>query len=83
MYYGTAKVIAKVSKTIQIWYWPTLSQPYRVQTRLPGKSYRLHSAHDTLADAEIEATRIATPLRERLCFPMTVGEASVEMSKVL
>ena len=80
---ATAQVIAKVSKTVQVWYWPTLPHPYRVQTRLPGKSYRLHSAHDTQAEAEAEATRIAPPLRERLCTPMTVGKAAIAMSTVL
>lgn len=78
-----AQRIVRVSKTVQVWYWPTLPQPYRVQTRLPGKSYRLHSAHDTQAEAETEATRIAAPLRERLCTPMTVGEASVALAAVL
>lgn len=56
---ATTQVVAKVSKTVQVWYWPTLPQPYRVQTRLPGKSYRLHSAHDTQAEAEAEAARVA------------------------
>lgn len=58
---GTAQVIAKVSKTVQVWYWPTLQNPYRVQVRLPrpGQPYRLHSAHDTQAEAEAEATRVA------------------------
>ena len=78
-----AQRIVRVSKTVQVWYWPTLPQPYRVQTRLPGKSYRLHSAHDTQAEAETEATRIAAPLRERLCTPMTVGEAAIAASTVL
>lgn len=63
---GTAQVIAKVSQTVQVWYWPTLPQPYRVQVRLsrPGQPYRLHSAHDTQAEAEAEAARVAAPLRE-------------------
>ena len=90
---GTAQVISKVSKTVQVWYWPTLPQPYRVQTRLPGKSYRLHSSHNTQAEAEAEAARVAQvpdlkafythSLRERLCTPMTVGEAAIAASTVL
>lgn len=80
----TAQVITKVNKTVQVWYWPTLPQPYRVQTRLPrpGQPYRLHSAHDTQAEAEAEANRLVNPLRERLCIPMTVGEASIAASTV-
>ena len=85
-----AKCIVRVSKTVQVWYWPTLPQPYRVQTRLPGRPYRLHSAHDTQAEAEVEAVRVSrltaqthAPLRERLCTPMTVGEASVVLATVL
>ena len=64
---GTAQVIAKVSQTVQVWYWPTLPQPYRVQTRLsrPGQPYRLHSAHDTQAEAEAEAARVAAPHTRR------------------
>lgn len=80
---GTAKVIIKVSKTVQVWHWPTLPHPYRVQTRLPGKSYRLHSVHDTQVEAEEEAARIAAPLRERLCTPMTVGQASIAAATVI
>jgi hypothetical protein len=56
----SAQVISKVSKTVQVWYWPTLQKPFRVQTRLPrpGQPYRLHSAHDTQAEAEAEAAKI-------------------------
>lgn len=57
-YPGMAQVVAKVSKFVQVWYWPTLPQPYRVQARLPGKSYRLHSAHNTLAEAEAVARAV-------------------------
>jgi hypothetical protein len=55
-----ARVVSKVSNTVQIWYWPTLQKPFRVQTRLrrPGQPYRLHSAHDTQAEAEAEAAKI-------------------------
>lgn len=56
---GTAKVITKVSKTVQVWYWSGLPHPYRVQARMTGKSYRLHSVHDTQLEAEEEAARIA------------------------
>lgn len=71
-----AQVIAKVSKTVQVWYWPTLPQPYRVQTRLPGKSYRLHSAHDAQAEAEAEAARVAAPLRAQLATAVDVDTAA-------
>jgi hypothetical protein len=56
----SAQVISRVSKTVQVWYWPTLKKPFRVQTRLPrpGQPYRLHSAHDTQAAAEAEAASI-------------------------
>ena len=56
---GTAQVISKIGKGVQVWHWPTLPQPWRVQTREPGKSYRLHSAHDTQKQAEAEARRVA------------------------
>jgi hypothetical protein len=68
---------------LRVWYWPRTENPYRVHTRLPGKPYRLHSAHATEVDAMAEFDRVATPLRERLCTPMTVGEAAVAASTVL
>jgi hypothetical protein len=57
---GTAQTLARISKTVQIWFWPTLPNPYRVQTRLPrpGQPYRLHSAHDTLSEAVMEAVKL-------------------------
>lgn len=57
---GTATVLLKL-QGVQVWYWPTLPQPYRVQARelRPGQPYRLHSAHDTQAEAEAEAAKLA------------------------
>lgn len=79
----TAQVITRVNKTVQVWYWPTLPQPYRVQTRLPrpGQPYRLHSAHDTQAEAEAEANRLVNPLRERLCTPVDTATAGALLSR--
>lgn len=56
-----AEVIRRVSKTVQIWFWWSLPRPWRVQARLPrpGQPYRLHSAHDTFAEAEVEAERLS------------------------
>lgn len=57
---GTAQRIARINNTVQVWFWPTLPSPYRVQTRLPrpGQPYRLHSAHETQAEAELEAEKV-------------------------
>lgn len=60
--FGEAIRLVRVSPSVQIWFWPTLPKPYRVQARLlrPGQSYRLHSAHETQAEAEQEAIRLAS-----------------------
>lgn len=39
--------------------------------------------HSRLRDAKAEIQRLAMPLRERLCTPMTVGQASIAASTVL
>ena len=55
---STATELAK-AHNLRVWYWPRMENPYRVHSRLPGKSYRLHSAHATEAEAMAEFCRVS------------------------
>jgi hypothetical protein len=68
---------------VRVWYWPRTENPYRVHTRLPGKPYRLHSAHATEIEAMAEFDRVAEPSRECFCTRVAVGEAAVAASTTL
>jgi hypothetical protein len=53
----TATELVK-SHNLRLWYWPRMENPYRVHSRLSGKSYRLHSAHATEDEAMAEFYRV-------------------------
>lgn len=87
-----AKRIAHFPKkdgmSVQVQHWPRMPQKekYLVSTRVPGRSYIGHSWHESEEQAVQTAKALfaehnpPASLRERLCTPMTIGEAAIAAS---
>jgi hypothetical protein len=64
---------------VKYWGWNCNSLSTRWEVHKNGE---VIAHHTYLRDAKADFVELTSPLRERLCTPMTVGEASIAASTV-